>query len=164
MNTFRTSKNEGQVSFPKGGLFMKGKKPKFLNGNVSAVKVFKNKENVFKTGNRGTGYYKNEGQVSFPKGGLFMKGKKPKFLNGNVSAVKVFKNKENYVQSNVFKGVRPGFVFKTGNRGTGYYKNEGPATFYGPSKPNNNVKPNNVKPTNNVKPNTNTNTKPNNTK
>ena len=45
MNIFRTSKNEGQVSFPKGGLFMKGKKPKFLNGNISAVKVFKNKEN-----------------------------------------------------------------------------------------------------------------------
>ncbi len=77
-NNTRTTR----VNFPKGGLFVRGQKPKFLNGRVSAVKkpktsflesLFGPKRNfipsstfkgtkkgyAFKIGNQGTGYYVN---------------------------------------------------------------------------------------------------------
>src|SRR6056300_255371 len=74
-------------------------------------------------------------RVNFPKGGLFMKGQRPKFLNGRVSAVKkptqsVFaglfkpKPKQTFIKSDTFTGAKKGYVFKTGNQGTGYYLNE----------------------------------------
>src|SRR6056300_1199527 len=73
-------------------------------------------------------------RVNFPKGGLFMKGQRPKFLNGRVSAVKkptqsVFaglfkpKPKQTFIKSDTFTGAKKGYVFKTGNQGTGYYLN-----------------------------------------
>jgi len=39
---------------------------------------------------------------------------------------------QNFIPSNTFKGAKPGYVFKTGNKGTGYYRNTRP---YGPSPP-----------------------------
>ena len=83
-------------------------------------------------------------RVNFPKGGLFMKGQRPKFLNGRVSAVKkptqsVFaglfkpKPKQTFIKSDTFTGAKKGYVFKTGNQGTGYYLNEGPVVIQGPS-------------------------------
>src|SRR6056300_1739562 len=73
-------------------------------------------------------------RVNFPKGGLFAKGQRPKFLNGRVSAVKkptqsVFadlfkpKPKQTFIKSDTFTGAKKGYVFKTGNQGTGYYLN-----------------------------------------
>src|SRR5210317_466511 len=83
-------------------------------------------------------------RVNFPKGGLFAKGQRPKFLNGRVSAVKkptqsVFadlfkpKPKQTFIKSDTFTGAKKGYVFKTGNQGTGYYLNEGPVVIQGPS-------------------------------
>src|SRR5210317_2326638 len=79
-------------------------------------------------------------RVNFPKGGLFMKGQRPKFLNGRVSAVKkpiqsIFKPKpkQTFIKSDTFTGAKKGYVFKTGNQGTGYYLNEGPVVIQGPS-------------------------------
>src|SRR5210317_523568 len=83
-------------------------------------------------------------RVNFPKGGLFTKGQRPKFLNGRVSAVKkptqsVFadlfkpKPKQTFIKSDTFTGAKKGYVFKTGNQGTGYYLNEGPVVIQGPS-------------------------------
>ena len=73
-------------------------------------------------------------RVNFPKGGLFMKGQKPNFLNGRVSAVKK-PTQSVFIKSNTFKGAKKGYVFKTGNQGTGYYMNEGPVVVQGPSLP-----------------------------
>ena len=39
---------KSRVTFPKGGLFMKGQRPRFLNGQVSAVKTRVNVPDVFK--------------------------------------------------------------------------------------------------------------------
>jgi hypothetical protein len=83
-------------------------------------------------------------RVNFPKGGLFMTGQRPKFLNGRVSAVKkpktsffasLFGPKQTFIQSNTFKGAKKGYVFRTGNQGTGYYMNEGPVVVQGPTLP-----------------------------
>src|SRR6056300_435889 len=81
-------------------------------------------------------------RVNFPKGGLFTKGQRPKFLNGRVSAVKkpiqsIFKPKpkQTFIKSDTFTGAKKGYVFKTGNQGTGYYLNEGPTVVQGTSLP-----------------------------
>ena len=88
-------------------------------------------------------------RVNFPKGSLFMTGQKPKFLNGRVSAVKkpktsffasIFGPKRSFINSNTFKGAKKGYAFKTGNQGTGYYLNEGPAVVQGPALPPNETK------------------------
>ena len=74
-------------------------------------------------------------QVSFPKKSLFATMNRPDFTNGkpNNKPSSIFggifggsKNKNNsFVKSNTFNGKKNGYVFKTGNKGTGYYKNEG---------------------------------------
>jgi hypothetical protein len=80
-------------------------------------------------------------KVSFPTGGLFAKGEKPKFLGGAVSAVKnnypkpekkgffarLFGKKENknFIPANKFKNSKPGYAFRKGEEGLGYYKNTG---------------------------------------
>src|SRR5210317_1057955 len=105
-------------------------------------------------------------EVSFPKKSLFATMNRPDFTNRktNNKPSSIFggifggsKNKNNsFVKSNTFNGKRNGYVFKTGNKGTGYYKNEGstvpfpggqgplpkpansnkPVTPMGPNKPN----------------------------
>ena len=57
-NTFRTETPKSRVNFPKGSLFMKGQTPKFLKGQVSAIKKFNTR-------------------VNFPRGILFNKGQRP---------------------------------------------------------------------------------------
>src|SRR5210317_1345420 len=103
--------------------------------NNTAVKT----ENTNRFNN--TAVKKATTRVNFPKGGLFMTSQKPKFLNGRVSAVKkpttsffasIFGPKRNFIKSNTFKGTKKGYVFKTGNQGSGYYLNEGPAVVQGP--------------------------------
>ena len=71
-----------------------------------------------------------------------MKDQRPKFLNGRVSAVKkpteslftrIFNPKQkDFIPSSKFKGGKKGYVFKTGNQGTGYYINVGAAVVQGP--------------------------------
>src|SRR6056300_1571660 len=108
--------------------------------NNTAVKT----ENTNRFNN--TAVKKATTRVNFPKGGLFMTSQKPKFLNGRVSAVKkpttsffasIFGPKRNFIKSNTFKGTKKGYVFKTGNQGSGYYLNEGPAVVQGPALPPN---------------------------
>src|SRR5210317_2177402 len=108
-------------------------------------------------------------EVSFPKKSLFATMNRPDFTNRktNNKPSSIFggifggsKNKNNsFVKSNTFNGKRNGYVFKTGNKGTGYYKNEGstvpfpsgqgplpqPASFGEPVAPMGPNKPNKVK-------------------
>lgn len=74
-------------------------------------------------------------QVSFPKKSLFATMNRPDFANGktNNKSSSIFgglfggsKNTNaNYIKANTFQGSKNGYVFKTGNKGLGYYKNEG---------------------------------------
>jgi hypothetical protein len=77
-------------------------------------------------------------KVTFPSGGLFTKGGKPKFLGGTTNAVKqptekkgffasLFGKKENknFIPANTFKNSKPGYAFRKGDEGLGYYKNTG---------------------------------------
>src|SRR6056300_1507399 len=116
--------------------------------------------------NRNANVSVSSSEVSFPKKSLFATMNRPDFTNRktNNKPSSIFggifggsKNKNNsFVKSNRFNGKRNGYVFKTGNKGTGYYKNEGstvpfpsgqgplpkPASFgepvapMGPNKPN----------------------------
>jgi hypothetical protein len=126
---------------------------------------------------------KRNSEISFPKKSLFATMNRPDFTNGktNNKPSSIFgglfggsKNKNNsFVESNTFNGKRNGYVFKTGNKGTGYYKNEGstvpfpggqgplpkpansnkPVTPVAPNKPKNNKPNNKVNNTVNNKPN-----------
>src|SRR5210317_1743364 len=97
-------------------------------------------------------------KINFPKGGLFAKGEKPKFLGGTKSAVKsprtntnqpkkkgffagLFGKKEekNFIAANKFKGSKPGYVFRKGEKGLGYYLNNG--RVQGPELPPKNYRP-----------------------
>ena len=92
---------------------------------------------------------KRNSKLSLPNGGLFAKGFKPKFLGGTQSAIKppkqgffagLFgkKEKKNFNAANKFGGSKPGYVFRTGEKGLGYYENTG--AIQGPSLPVTNIK------------------------
>src|SRR5210317_1520823 len=95
--------------------------------------------NNYKVNTTNTNRPKNKNsKVTFPTGGLFAKGGKPKFLGGAVSAVKnkpekkgffasLFGKKENknFIPANKFKNSKPGYAFRKGDKGLGYYKNTG---------------------------------------
>jgi hypothetical protein len=100
VNRVNTNKNS-KVSFPTNGLFVKGQKPKFLNGSRNTVTAPVEKK---------TGFF----------AGLF--GKK--------------KNK-NFIATNKFKGSKNGYVFRSGEKGLGYYLNTG--RVEGPKLPPTNV-------------------------
>ena len=141
-----SSKPNSKVSFPNKSLFATMNKPDFA----------KNQENMSQPKPMFTG---------------MMGTKTPNFVNSNKKKTSFFgglfggskNNNKNFIKANKFNKAKPGYVFKTGNRGLGYYKNEGPVVAQGPlKKPNgfgepvapvgpNNKKPN--KPVNN-KPNT----------
>ena len=73
-----------------------------------------------------------QANISVPRGSVFRN--KPKFLQN--------KKVQNFIVSNKFVGSKSGYVFKTGNRGTGYYLNSGSVKTFGPSIPSvANVKP-----------------------
>mgnify|MGYP003323570764 CR=1 FL=1 len=94
-------------------------------------------------------------KVTFPSGSLFTKGEKPKFLGGTKSAVKTRTNnskpaqpnkkgffaglfggkkeEKNFIAANKFKGSKSGYVFRKGNKGPGYYINNG--RIQGPQLP-----------------------------
>ena len=159
-----------------------GGSPRNRNANVSSKKNFNN-NSVFGGSPRNLNTNNNvsskkNSEVSFPKKSLFATMNRPDFTNGktNNKPSSIFgglfggsKNKNNsFVKSNTFNGKRNGYVFKTGNKGTGYYKNEGstvpfpggqgplpkpanfnkPVTPVAPNNPKNN-KVNNNKPKNN---------------
>ena len=154
-----------------------------VNGNGNGNVNRNGNGNVNRNGNRNLNTARRiepVPKVSFPKNGLFMRGQRPKFLNGEVSAIK----QRNFIRAGTFEGARKGYVFKTGNQGTGYYVNTGPVRVQGPAfptgglfKPNTKVNNNftntkinnkvtntkiNNKVTNTNKPANNTNTKINN--
>src|SRR6056300_1216206 len=113
---------------------------RFNNTAVKTENTNRFNNTVVRTNGNTTGK-KVTTRVNFPKGSLFMTGQKPKFLNGRVSAVKkpktsifagLFGPKRSFIKSNTFKGSKKGYVFKTGNQGSGYYLNEGPAVVQGP--------------------------------
>jgi hypothetical protein len=116
-----------------------------------------NRVNNFNRVNNNTAV-NQKSKINFPKGGLFAKGEKPKFLGGTKSAVKppltnanqpkkkgffagLFGKKEekNFIAANKFKGSKPGYVFRKGEKGLGYYLNNG--RVQGPELPPNNYRP-----------------------
>jgi hypothetical protein len=117
-----SSKPNSKVSFPNKSLFATMNKPDFA----------KNQENMSRPKPMFTG---------------MMGSKTPNFINSNKKKTSFFgglfggsknnnKNK-NFIKANKFNKAKPGFVFKTGNQGLGYYKNEGPVVAQGPlKKPN----------------------------
>jgi hypothetical protein len=107
------------------------------NYKVNTTNNYKvNTTNNYKVNNTTINRPKNKNsKVSFPTGSLFAKGEKPKFLGGAVSAVKnkpekkgffasLF-GKKNFIPANKFKNSKPGYAFRKGEEGLGYYKNTG---------------------------------------
>jgi hypothetical protein len=111
-NTNRVNQ-KSKVNFPKGGLFAKGEKPKFLGGTKSAVKPSRTNANVSKP---------NQPKKKGFFAGLFGK-----------------KEEKNFIAANKFKGSKPGYVFRKGEKGLGYYLNNG--RVQGPELPPNNYRP-----------------------
>src|SRR5210317_2198063 len=121
----------------------------FVN-NVNRVNTNMNRVNTnVNRVNTNVNRVKNS-KLSLPSGGLFMRGAQPKFLGGTTNAVKqptekkgffasLFGKKENknFINSNKFKGSKQGYVFRTGEKGTGYYKNTG--VIQGPQLPPTNI-------------------------
>jgi hypothetical protein len=124
-----------------------------VNNNTAVNRV-----NNFNRVNNNTNRVNQKSKINFPKGGLFAKGEKPKFLGGTKSAVKpsrtnanqpkkkgffagLFGKKEekNFIAANKFKGSKPGYVFRKGEKGLGYYLNNG--RVQGPELPPNNYRP-----------------------
>jgi len=103
VNNLNTARRNNKPS-----IFKQGEKPGFLRS--------KNDRNT-----------SNIDKVTFPKN-VFQRDMKPKFLGGNVSAVKAptktNKNK-NFIPMNKFNREKPGYVFKQGEKGLGYYLNIG---------------------------------------
>jgi len=112
-NVNRPKNRSSKVNFPKGGLFTKGEKPKFLGGVKSAVKQPRTNANVSKP---------NQPKKKGFFAGLFGK-----------------KEEKNFIAANKFKGSKPGYVFRKGEKGLGYYLNNG--RVQGPELPPNNYRP-----------------------
>ena len=77
----------------------------------------------FNTNTRNTGNNRFS-RVNFPNGSLYKKGPRPDFITRTSNS--------NFLPSSTFMGARPGFVFKTNNRGTGYYRNYQQPSVQGP--------------------------------
>jgi hypothetical protein len=126
-----------------------------VNNNTVVNRVNNNNTTVNRVNNT---VVNQKSKINFPKGGLFAKGEKPKFLGGTKSAVKsprtntnqpkkkgffagLFGKKEekNFIAANKFKGSKPGYVFRKGEKGLGYYLNNG--RVQGPELPPNNYRP-----------------------
>ena len=127
-----------------------------MNTNVNRVNNT-NVNRVNTTANRP----KNGGsKLSLPKGGLFARGEKPKFLGGTKNATNINKTRnvtpkekkpglfsrlfgkreeKNFIAANKFKGSKPGYVFRNGEKGLGYYLNTG--RIQGPQLPPINYQP-----------------------
>ena len=115
-----SSKPNSKVSFPNKSLFATMNKPDFA----------KNQENMSQPKPMFTG---------------MMGTKTPNFINSNKKKTSFFgglfggskNNNKDFIKANKFNKAKPGYVFKTGNQGLGYYKNDGPVVAQGPlKKPN----------------------------
>jgi hypothetical protein len=95
------SQPSSRISFPKGSLFMKGSKPKFLGGNVAAAPKIVNQGGgnlAPKTVNRGVGNNKVVPNKKTSFFGGFFGGSKPKTKNVGIKPepnTRVFPNKKN---------------------------------------------------------------------
>ena len=104
-----SSKPNSKVSFPNKSLFATMNKPDFA----------KNQENMSQPKPMFTG---------------MMGSKTPNFINSNKKKTSFFgglfggskNNNKNFIKANKFNKAKPGYAFKTGNQGLGYYKNDGP--------------------------------------
>ena len=109
-------------------VFKQGRKPAFLGGNQRAVR-----EPIVAQVRR------NNAPVNVRVNNT-SKNKKPGFLGGLFG-------KKNYIPAKKFSGEKKGYAFKTGNKGLGYYKNNGgPEPTVGPPQgpalpTKNNLKP-----------------------
>ena len=97
----RPKNRSSKVTFPTGGLFAKGEKPKFLGGARSAVKPTRSNVNMSKP----------------------VQPKKKGFFAGLFGGGK--KEEKNFIAANKFSGSKPGYVFRKGEKGMGYYLNTG---------------------------------------
>ena len=106
-----------------------------FNNNGFKNNGFKNNNSAFNNTEIRNNFNKPNGRnkTEFPKNGLFRRDEKPKFLGGNRSAAPKSKplftglfggkNNKNFIKSDKFNGAKNGYVFKTSNKGTGYYIN-----------------------------------------
>ena len=106
-----------------------------FNNNGFKNNGFKNNNSAFNNTEIRNNFNKPNGRnkTEFPKNGLFRRDEKPRFLGGNRSAAPKSKplftglfggkKNKNFIKSDKFNGAKNGYVFKTNNEGTGYYKN-----------------------------------------
>ena len=127
----RPQNKPSKVTFPKGGLFGRGEKPKFLGGVKSAIKPAR--VNVNRGGNN----------MSKP-----VQPKKKGFFAGLFGGGK--KEEKNFIAANKFGGSKQGYVFRKGEKGLGYYLNTG--KVQGPQLPQYTEEPSKPTPTVPVKP------------
>ena len=118
INSARTNGQAG-MNFSRANVFRKGEKPAFLGGNRRAVRE------PVKNNRRPTNMNQRPVTMNAPK--------KPGFFGSVFGGKK--KNNKNFISANKFKGEKPGYVFKQGNEGLGYYINTGPTRVQGPTLP-----------------------------
>ena len=116
-------------------VFKQGRKPAFLGGNQRAIR-----EPIVAQVRR------NNAPVNVRVNNT-PKNKKPSFLGGLFG-------KKNYIPAKKFSGEKKGYAFKTGNKGLGYYKNNGgPEPTVGPPQGPALPTKNNLKPVPAILPN-----------
>ena len=125
-----------------------------VNTNVNRVNTSVNRvnTNVNRVNTNVNRPQNRDSKITLPKNGLFVRRGKPKFLGGTTSTVKApvankkpgffaglfgKKKDKNFVPANKFKGSKEGYVFKQGEKGSGYYLNVG--AVQGPQIPRANI-------------------------
>ena len=134
-NNAATNNAATNNGFNNNGFKNNGFKNNGFNNNGFKNNGFKNNNSAFNNTEIRNNFNKPNGRnkTEFPKNGLFRRDEKPKFLGGNRSAAPKSKplftglfggkKNKNFIKSDKFNGAKNGYVFKTNNEGTGYYKN-----------------------------------------
>jgi hypothetical protein len=115
-NVNRANGARPDMNFSGKGVFRKGEKPAFLGGTTRAVREPVN----------------NRRPVNMNQRPVTMNTPKKPTVFGSIFGKKKDKN---FVPAKKFGGEKPGYAFKQGNKGLGYYINTGPLRAQGPSLP-----------------------------
>ena len=127
INSARANGARPDTNFSGKGVFRKGAKPAFLGGSTRAVREPINNKRPVNMNQRPVNMNQRPVNMNTPK--------KPTVF-GSIFGKK--KNK-NFVPVKKFGGEKPGYAFKQGNKGLGYYINNGQVRVQGPSLPS--IKP-----------------------
>ena len=134
-NNAATNNAATNNGFKNNGFKNNGFKNNGFKNNGFKNNGFKNNNSAFNNTEIRNNFNKPNGRnkTEFPKNGLFRRDEKPRFLGGNRSAAPKSKplftglfggkKNKNFIKSDKFNGAKNGYVFKTNNEGTGYYKN-----------------------------------------